>query len=132
MAWFLWALCCRFFGLFPEVERGLFSEPTKEVSAAARAKGRMLGRPKGSLGTSELDGRDEESELFKKGVSKARIARIMGVYRTAFSSSFALGSWGRRPREPAGQGQKPHVEAHLPPQSRREGYPVRHEAIRAH
>ena len=45
----------------------------------------MPGRPKGSLETSKLDGRDEEIELLlKKGVSKASIAKIMGVSRTAF------------------------------------------------
>ena len=34
------------FGLFAEVERDLISERTKEGLAAARAKGRLLGRPK--------------------------------------------------------------------------------------
>jgi DNA invertase Pin-like site-specific DNA recombinase len=37
------------FGLFAEVERDLISERTKEGLAAARAQGRLLGRPKGSL-----------------------------------------------------------------------------------
>jgi len=73
------------FGLFAEVERYLISERTKEGVAAARAKGRMPGRPKGSLATSKLDARDEGIEqLLKKGVSKAAIAKIMGVSRTAF------------------------------------------------
>src|SRR5262249_60166786 len=44
------------FGLFAEVERDLISERTKEGFAAVRAQGRLLGRPKGSLGTSKLDG----------------------------------------------------------------------------
>jgi DNA invertase Pin-like site-specific DNA recombinase len=35
------------FGLFAEVERDLISQRTKEGLAAARAKGRLLGRPKG-------------------------------------------------------------------------------------
>ena len=34
------------FGLFAEVERDLISQRTKEGLAAARAKGRLLGRPK--------------------------------------------------------------------------------------
>src|SRR5262249_44845661 len=38
------------FGLFAEIERDLISERTKEGLAAARARGRWLGRPKGSLG----------------------------------------------------------------------------------
>ena len=41
------------FGLFAEVERDLISERTKEGLAAAKAKGKRLGRPKGALGTSQ-------------------------------------------------------------------------------
>ena len=37
------------FGLFAEVERDLISERTREGLASARAKGRLLGRPKGVL-----------------------------------------------------------------------------------
>ena len=40
------------FGLFAEIERDLISERTKQALAAARKKGKLLGRPKGSLGTS--------------------------------------------------------------------------------
>lgn len=36
------------FGLFAEVERDLIAERTKEGLAAAKAKGKQLGRPKGS------------------------------------------------------------------------------------
>ena len=35
------------FGLFAEVERDLISERTKEGLAAAKAQGKLLGRPKG-------------------------------------------------------------------------------------
>ena len=38
------------FGLFAEVERDLISERTKEGLAAAKTKGKLLGRPKGALG----------------------------------------------------------------------------------
>ncbi len=70
------------FGLFAEVERGLISERTKEGLAAARAKGRMPGRPKGALGTSKLTGHEEEIQmLLAKQVSKASIAKILGVSR---------------------------------------------------
>ena len=41
------------FGLFAEVERDLISERTKEGLAAAKAKGKQLGRPKGALGKFE-------------------------------------------------------------------------------
>ena len=43
------------FGLFAEVERDLISERTKEGLAAAKAKGKQLGRPKGALGKSKLE-----------------------------------------------------------------------------
>jgi DNA invertase Pin-like site-specific DNA recombinase len=72
------------FGLFAEVERDLISQRTKEGLAAARAKGRLLGRPKGALGKSRLDGKEEEIRmLLEKTVSKASIAKIVGVSRTA-------------------------------------------------
>jgi DNA invertase Pin-like site-specific DNA recombinase len=71
------------FGLFAEVERDLISERTKEGLVAARAKGRLLGRPKGSLGTSKLDGKEGEIRmLLEKQVSKASIAKIVGVSST--------------------------------------------------
>jgi DNA invertase Pin-like site-specific DNA recombinase len=72
------------FGLFAEVERDLISERTKKGLAAARAKGRLLGRPKGSLGKSKLDGKEAEIRLLlEKEVSKASIAKIVEVSRTA-------------------------------------------------
>jgi DNA invertase Pin-like site-specific DNA recombinase len=72
------------FGLFAEVERDLISQRTKEGLATARAKGRLLGRPKGALGKSRLDGKEEEIRiLLEKTVSKASIAKIVGVSRTA-------------------------------------------------
>jgi DNA invertase Pin-like site-specific DNA recombinase len=68
------------FGLFAEIERDLISERTKEGLAAARAKGRLLGRPKGSLGPSKLDGKEGEIQmLLGKQVSKASIAKILDV-----------------------------------------------------
>ena len=44
------------FALFAEVERGLISERTREGLAKARSSGRKLGRPKGSLSVSRLNG----------------------------------------------------------------------------
>jgi DNA invertase Pin-like site-specific DNA recombinase len=73
----------RMFGLLAETDRELVSIHTREGLAAARDKGKKLGRPKGSLGRSKLDGRTEEiRRLLALGVSKASIARIMGVERT--------------------------------------------------
>ena len=51
------------FGLFAEVKRDLISQRTKEGLAAARAKGRLLGRPKGSLGKCKLDGKEGEIRM---------------------------------------------------------------------
>lgn len=71
------------FSLFAEIERDLISERTKEGIAAARAKGKVIGRPKGALGKSKLDGKEEEIRLLlKKEVGIASIAKIMEVSRT--------------------------------------------------
>ena len=72
------------FGLFAEVERDLISERTKEGLAAAKAKGKRLGRPKGALGTSRLDGKEQDIRaLLDKDVSKSSIAKILNVSRSA-------------------------------------------------
>lgn len=56
------------FGLFAEIERDLISQRTKEGLAAARAKGKILGRPKGFVGKSRLDGKEAEIKwLLNKG-----------------------------------------------------------------
>lgn len=71
------------FGLFAEIERALIVERTKEGLAAARAKGRLPGRPRGALGTSRLTGHEAEIQrLLAKTVSKASIAKILGVSRS--------------------------------------------------
>jgi DNA invertase Pin-like site-specific DNA recombinase len=71
------------FGLFAEIERDLISERTREGLMAAKAKGHLLGRPKGSLGQSKLDGKESEiRRLLSKQVSKASIAKILEVSRT--------------------------------------------------
>ena len=72
------------FGLFAEVERDLISERTKEGLAAAKAKGKLLGRPKGALGKSKLDGKEQDIRaLLDKDVSKSSIAKILNVSRSA-------------------------------------------------
>ena len=74
------------FALFAEVERDLISERTKEGLVKARAKGRQLGRPRGALGISKLDGKEAEIQsLLGKQVSKAAIAKITGVSRTTLN-----------------------------------------------
>ena len=67
------------FALFAEVERALISERTREGLAKARSSGRKLGRPKGSLGVSRLDGKQDDIRRFLElGVSKTAIAKIHG------------------------------------------------------
>jgi DNA invertase Pin-like site-specific DNA recombinase len=71
------------FGLFAEVERDLIAERTKEGLAAAKARGKRLGRPQGALSKSKLDGKAEDiRSLLQKNVSKTSIARIMDVAQT--------------------------------------------------
>jgi len=67
------------FSLLAELERDLISDRTRTALAQAKAAGKKLGRPKGP-GKSKLDGREDEiKELLSKGVTKANIARILGV-----------------------------------------------------
>lgn len=68
------------FGIFAEVERDLISERTKEGLVNARANGKIIGRPKGKIGKSKLDGKEQEIKGYlDKKVSKASIAKILGV-----------------------------------------------------
>ena len=86
------------FALFAEVERDLISERTREGLARARASGRKLGRPKGSLGVSRLDGKEDEIRRFLElGVSKTAIAKITGVSRTALYIYSFMSTRGLRP-----------------------------------
>ncbi len=71
------------FGLFVEIERDLISRRTKEGLLAAKASGKKLGRPMGSLGKSKLDGKEAEIRLLlEKDVSKESIAKILDVSRS--------------------------------------------------
>lgn len=65
--------------LFAEIERDLISARTKEGLAAARAKGQLLGRPKG-VGKSRLDPhREPIIALLKNGSQRTFIAKRYGV-----------------------------------------------------
>jgi DNA invertase Pin-like site-specific DNA recombinase len=68
------------FSLFAGIERDLISERTKEGLAKARFEGKLLGRPKGTIGKSKLDGKEKEiKEYLSKKVNRANIARIYEV-----------------------------------------------------
>ena len=75
------------FGLFAEIERDLISQRTTAALKVAKEKGVLLGRPKGSLSVSKLDGKEEEIKmLLDKQVSRTSIARIFGISRTGLFS----------------------------------------------
>ena len=67
------------FSLFAEMERSLISERTKAGLAAARAKGKLLGRPKGP-GKSKLDKHKEDIvALLKNGSRQNYVAKRYGT-----------------------------------------------------
>jgi DNA invertase Pin-like site-specific DNA recombinase len=69
-----------------QMERELISRRTKQGLAKAVAKGKRLGRPKGSFSHSRLDSRRREiKKLLALGVSKASIAKITGVSQSALT-----------------------------------------------
>ena len=66
------------FGLFAEVERDLISERTKEALAAAKAKGKLLGRPTASVALKRLVGHGPKNRFY-------RATRELGrVFKTEF------------------------------------------------
>ena len=72
------------FGLFAEVERDLISERTKEGLAAARAKGRLLGRPlaRRDLGLDEaVDGEPLLPGVVQDG--ELLVGQVLGAGRDA-------------------------------------------------
>jgi len=74
------------FSLLAELERDLVSERTKIALARAKASGKKLGRPK-RPGKSKLDERKKEiQDLLSKGVTKANIAKILGVSWSALDN----------------------------------------------
>lgn len=75
------------FSLFAEVERELNSLRTKEALASLKAEGIKLGRPKGSFGSSKLDGKDIEiKKLLSLKVSKTSISKILEVDRSTLKN----------------------------------------------
>ena len=60
---------------------------TKEALASLKAVGIKLGRPKGSLGSSKLDGKDMEiKKLLRLKVSKTSISKILEVDRSTLKN----------------------------------------------
>lgn len=75
------------FGLMAEIERDLISERTKQGLAAAKAKGKQLGRPKGSTGSSKLDGKESEiKHLLSVGLSRRALAKHLRCAPTTLAN----------------------------------------------
>lgn len=71
------------FGLFADIEQDFISQRTKQGLMLAKLRGKLPGRPKGTLGKSKLDGKEKEiKNLLDLGVSKSSIAKILGASRS--------------------------------------------------
>ena len=70
------------FGLSAEIERNLISQRTKEALARKKAKGVVIGRPKGKKSSkTKLTGQEQKiKELLSKKVSYSAFGRILGVH----------------------------------------------------
>ena len=79
-----------------EGQRDLISERTREGLAKARASGQKLGRPKGALGVSRLNGKENDIQRFLDlGLSKTAIATLDWV--SSFNDQRLLGPIGDIP-----------------------------------
>jgi len=73
------------FSLAAEIERDLISSRTKESLGRLKSEGVILGRPKGSIGKSKLDGKEKDiSDFLGKRVSVTSICRILDVTPPTF------------------------------------------------
>ena len=71
------------FSLFAELERDIISERTRQALAAKKAQGRQLGKPRGTIQHSKLDGHiDEIRRLLAHRVPMTAIARLLSTSRT--------------------------------------------------
>jgi DNA invertase Pin-like site-specific DNA recombinase len=75
------------FSLAAEIERDLISSRTKEALTKVKSDGRRLGRPKGSLSKSKLDGKEGDIDLYlSKGISISSICKLLDVAPATFYS----------------------------------------------
>ena len=75
------------FGLSAEIERNLISQRTREALARKKQEGIKLGRPKGRKSSHyKLTGKEKViNDLLYLGLSKARIAKMLGVHRNTLN-----------------------------------------------
>ncbi len=75
------------FGLAAEIERELISARTKEALAKLKAENKPVGRPKGSLSKSKLDGKESEIDRYlSKKISITSICKLLEVAPSTFYS----------------------------------------------
>lgn len=67
------------FSLASEIERQLISDRTKESLKRVKSEGKHIGRPRGSTYRKLAKKHNKIVELLEKKVSKAEIARLLGV-----------------------------------------------------
>lgn len=73
------------FGLAVEIERELISSRTREALVKLKSEGKVLGRPKGSLSKSKLDGKEKEIDYYlSKQISIKSICKLLDVPPTTF------------------------------------------------
>lgn len=71
------------FSMLYDIERTMISERTKMGLARARAEGKQIGRPKGSIGKSRLDPHKEDIQRLRRAkVSYEAIGRLLGCRGT--------------------------------------------------
>ena len=81
------------YGYLAQSEKEFLSLRTKQGLAAARAAGKKLGRPKGSLSGSKLDQHKSEiKELLSKGLSISAIACLLNFSRSTVQRR--VDQWG--------------------------------------
>lgn len=77
------------FSLFAELERDMISVRTKEALSAKKAKGIILGKPKGTLQKSKFDKDIEKiKELLSYELSARKMAKVLG-----YTSHIALNTY---------------------------------------
>jgi len=73
------------FSLAAEIERELISQRTREALARLKCEGKRLGRPKGSLSKSKLDGQEEViNSYLAKEISVTSLCKLLGVAPSTF------------------------------------------------
>lgn len=75
------------FSLAAEIERELISQRTKEALARRKSEGKPLGRPRGALSKSKLDGKEKIIDFYlSKEISVRSICKLLDAAPSTFYS----------------------------------------------